>query len=61
MKIEKCQKPVCYMYDKKNYAVHIKAVEQALNYGMILKKVHRAIKFNKAWLNPYIDMNKELR
>ena len=49
------------MYDKKNYAVHIKAVEQALNYGMILKKVHRPIKFNQAWLNPYKDMNKELR
>ena len=29
---------------------------------MILKKVHRVIKFNQeAWLQPYIDMNTKLR
>ena len=29
---------------------------------MILKKVHRVIKFNqKAWIKPYIDMNTRLR
>ena len=28
----------------------------------MLKKVHRVIKFNqKSWLNPYIDMNADLR
>ena len=33
-----------------------------LNYGLILKKVHRVIKFNEnVWLKPYIDMNMELR
>ena len=34
-----------------------KALKQALNHGLILKKVHRVIQFNqKAWLKPYIDM-----
>ena len=29
-------------------------LKQALNHGLILKKVHRVIKFNqKDWLKPY--------
>ena len=48
--------------DKKNYVVHIKALKQALNYGLILKKVDRVIQFNqKAGLKPYINMNTKLR
>ena len=50
------------LYDKKNYFVHIRSLKQALNHGLILKKVHRVIQFNQeAWLKPYIDMNTELR
>ena len=50
------------MYDKKNYVVHIRSLKQALNHGLIFKKVHRVIQFNQeVWLNPYIDMNTELR
>ena len=61
-KIGKCNKLVCDFHDKKNYVVHIKALKQALNHGLILKKVHRVIQFNqKAWLKPYIDMNTKLR
>ena len=42
--------------------MHIRALKQALNHGLILKKVHRVIQFNqKAWLKPYIDMNTKLR
>ena len=62
MKIDKCKKLVCNLYDKKNYAVHIRSLKQALNHGFIFKKVHRVIQFNQeAWLKPYIDMNTELR
>ena len=46
----------------KNYAVHIKALKQALNHRLILKKEDRVIQFNqKSWLKTYIDMNTELR
>ena len=62
IKINKCNKFVCNLYDKKIYVVHIRALKEALNHGLILKKVHKVIEFNqKAWLKPYIDMNTELR
>ena len=62
MKIDKCKKLVCNLLIKKKYVVHINSVEQALNLGLKLKKVHRVIEFNqKAWFKPYIDMNTELR
>ena len=41
---------------------HIKKLKQPLNHILVLKKVHRVLKFNrKAWLKPYIVMNTELR
>ena len=40
----------------------MKALKEALNHGLILRKVHWVIQFNqKAWLKLYIDMNTELR
>ena len=62
MKIDKCKKFVCNLYDKKSYVVHIRSLKQALDHGLILQKVHRVTQFNEeAWLKPYIDMNTELR
>ena len=62
MKIGKCKKLVSNLYGKKNYVVHIRSLKQALNHGLILKKVHRVIQFNQeAWLKPYIDMNTKYR
>ena len=61
-KIKKCSKPVCNIHDKENYAVHIRALKQALNHGLILKKLHRVIQFNQEeWLKPYNNMNTNLR
>ena len=62
MKIDKCNKLVCNLYDKKNHVVHVRSLKQALNNGLIIKKFHRVIQFNQeAWFKPYIDMNTELR
>ena len=62
MKIDKCNKLVCDLYNKKKYVVHIKSLKQALNHGLKLKRLHRVIEFHqKAWLKPHIDMNTELR
>ena len=37
-KIKNFNKLVCNIYDKENYIVHIRALKQALNHGLILKK-----------------------
>ena len=62
MKINKCSKLVCNLYDKKNYIVHIKLLKQALNHGLILKKVHTVIQFKQeAELKEYTNTNIKLR
>ena len=46
---------------QKKHVMHIKVLKQALNHGLVLKKVHRVIQFNqKDWLKSYIDMNTKL-
>ena len=61
-KLGKVEKLVCSIEDKEKYAIHIRALKQALNHGLVLKKVHRVIRFTQeAWLKPYIDMNTRLR
>ena len=62
MEVNKCKKLVCSLFNKKKYVAHIITLKQALNHGLKLRKVHRAIEFNQeAWLKPYIDTNTELR
>ena len=40
----------------------MKDLKQELNYGLVLKKVRKVIRFNQnASLKPYIDMNTNLR
>ena len=61
-KVEKVEKLICSIEDKEKYFIHIKALKQALNHGLILKRVHRVIQFNQeASLKPYININTELR
>ena len=61
-KITKVKKLICSIEDIGKYVVHIRALKQALNHGLKIKKIQRVIKFNqRAWLKPYICMNPELR
>ena len=62
MKIEKVEKLVAILYDQTEFIIHIRNLKQALNHGLVLKKVHRVITFNqKSGLKPYIDMKANLR
>ena len=62
VKLVKVEKLVVNLHDEKEYAMHIRNLKQALNPGLVLTKVHKAIKFNQeVWLKSYIDMNTKLR
>ena len=51
MEIEKIEKLVTNIHGKEEYVIYIRNLKQALNHKLVLKKVHRVIKFNqKAWL-----------
>ena len=61
MKINKVEKLVSNLYDKKKYVIHIRALDQALKHGLVLEKVHHVIEFNQsAWMIPYIDSTQSL-
>ena len=47
MKIEKVEKLVANLLDKEEYVIHIRNLKEVLNCGLVLKKVHRVIKFNQ--------------
>ena len=62
MEINGVEKLIPNLRDKKNYVIHIQALNQALQHGLRLDRIHRAIEFNQSpWLKTYIDFNTQLR
>ena len=62
IKIEKVEKFVATLHDKKEYVVHMRNSKQTLNHGLVFKKVHRVIKCNqKVSLKPCTNINKYLK
>ena len=58
----KSKKLITSLEDKKDLICDYRTLKQALEHGLILKKIHCAIKYEqRAWLKPYIEKNTELR
>ncbi len=58
----KSKKLITSLEDKKGLVCDYRTIKQALEHGLILKKIHCAIKYEqKDWLKPYIEKNTELR
>ena len=61
-KLKGNDKLICPFLPKKHYVLHYKNLKQYLQERMILKKVHRGIKFYQSpWMKPYIRKNTDLR
>ena len=62
MKVNGVEKLIPNLYYKRKYIIHIRALKQALDHGLILEKIHRCIKFKQSqWMKEYIDFNTKLR
>ena len=62
MEIEEVEKLAANLHDKEGHVIRIRNLKEVLNHGLVLKKIHRVIKFNqKACLKSYINMNTKLR
>ena len=60
--IGKCEKLVPTLSSKKKYVVHHEALKTYERLGLVIKEIHRGIKFEEsAWLKSYIDLNTNLR
>jgi len=47
---------------KTKYAVHYRLLKFYLDHGMVLKRIHRVLKFKQSkWLKSYVEMNAEKR
>ena len=62
MKINGVEKLIPYLYYKRKYIIHIRALKQALDHGLVLERIHRCIRFKQSpWMKEYIDFNTRLR
>ena len=62
MEINGVEKLVPNLRNKKNYVIHIQALNQVLQHGLRLDGIHRVTEFDQSpWLETYIDFNTQLR
>ena len=54
MRIKKVEKLVANLLDQSEYVVHMRNLKQNSNHDLVLKKVHRVIKFNPNFLTKTI-------
>ncbi len=58
----KIKKLIPNLNNKKNYLIHGLNLLQAIEHGLVLKKIHRILRFSQStWLKEYIDLNTDMR
>jgi uncharacterized C2H2 Zn-finger protein len=62
MKVGKTQKLVPNLHHKKNYCAHFSVIQQAVKFGLVLKDIHKVLKFRQSfWLKSYIEFLSDKR
>jgi len=60
--VNRVEKLIPNLVDKKKYILHCKNLKQCLDLGLKLTKIHRGISFKEeSWMKPYIELNTKLR
>ena len=54
MKIQKVEKFVAGFHHEKKCFTHIKNLKQGLIHGLVLKRMHKVIKFNSVYLGVFL-------
>ena len=62
IEVNKVDKLIPNLWNKKKYVIHYENLKQYLNLGLKLTKIHRGIKFKESqWLEKYISLNTNFR
>ena len=62
IKVNKVDKLIPNLWNKKNYVIHYENLKQYLSLGLKLTHIHRGIRFEEIqWLKKYVDLNTNLR
>ncbi|XP_054257389.1 uncharacterized protein LOC128982453 [Macrosteles quadrilineatus] len=60
--VGKSAKLMVTLFDKDAYVIHYRALQQAMDNGLRVRRIHRVLRFKqRKWLQPYVAMNTRLR
>ena len=62
LKTGKYTKLIPNLNNKEKYVIHERNLRQAIDAGLVLRKIHRVLEFDqKSWIKKYVDFNTKMR